>query len=111
MSYRTIKGVQTKDAEFLNPGTLIEDVSVFDQPDRLIEAGFIVPAEDEPAAEPVVEGRGDKVSPTPWVFDPESLQGIDIDQLNVLIAERDESIEPFEDVDEAIDWLSQDYEG
>lgn len=44
-----------------------------------------------------------------WDLDPEGLTGMDLDQLNVLVAERDSKVEPFETAEEARDWLSQDF--
>jgi hypothetical protein len=43
-------------------------------------------------------------------MDPDGIRGMSLDQLNVLILERDDSVELFEDVDEAAAWLSKDFE-
>lgn len=62
---------------------------------------------------PSVGSSGD-LAPAPkiasrWVLDPDALKGMTLDQLNVMVVERDESIEPFDTVEEAIEWLSQDF--
>ncbi len=44
-----------------------------------------------------------------FAFDPDGLRGLDLDQLNVMIAERDPSVEPYESVEEATAHLSQDW--
>lgn len=45
-----------------------------------------------------------------WALDPDALRGVELDQLNVMIIERDAEQQPFDSVEEAIAWLSQDYE-
>lgn len=47
--------------------------------------------------------------PTPWTLDPTSLNGKTLEQLNVMIQERDDKVEPFQTVEEASAWLSQDF--
>lgn len=44
-----------------------------------------------------------------WNLDPDGLRGKSLDDLNILVAERDPSVEPFTTVEEAIGWLSMDY--
>lgn len=44
-----------------------------------------------------------------WVFDPQSLAGKTLDQLNTLVKETDPKVEPFTTVEEAIAFLSQDF--
>ena len=44
-----------------------------------------------------------------WTLNPSALEGKSLDELNVMVAERDSSIEPFETSEEAIAHLSQDY--
>ena len=44
-----------------------------------------------------------------WDLDPDGLRGMTLDQLNVMILERDDSVEPQETVEEAVEWLSQDF--
>lgn len=43
-----------------------------------------------------------------WVLDPALLEGKTIDELNVMIVERDPKVEPFATAEEAVAWLSQD---
>lgn len=45
-----------------------------------------------------------------WARDPDSLRGMDLDSLNVMVAELDDSVPPFETQGEAVAFLSQDYE-
>ena len=46
----------------------------------------------------------------PWDLDPETLIGKDVNELNVMVAERaQQPIDPFETVEEAAAWLSQDF--
>lgn len=46
-----------------------------------------------------------------WTLDPDTLKDKSLDDLNVMVLERDSSVEPFETEEEAIAYLSQDYEG
>lgn len=55
-------------------------------------------------------GRTGRITPSPWSRNPDELAGLDVDQLNVMVQEIDAAVDPFETADEAIDWLSQDYE-
>lgn len=70
-------------------------------------------AEDAPGMQPESalspEGKPIPVHFGKWDLDPEKLQGLDLDQLNVMVLERDPSIEEFQTVEEAIEWLSQDF--
>ena len=56
------------------------------------------------------DGKPAKVASL-WAFDPDGLRARSLDTLNVMVMERDEKIDAFDTVDEAIGWLSQDYEG
>jgi len=47
---------------------------------------------------------------TKWNFDPALLAGKEIDQLNVMIQERDPSVHPFDTVEEAIAFLSSEFQ-
>lgn len=47
--------------------------------------------------------------PSPWTIDPSTLEGKDVDELNVMILERDPEQETMETVEEAVAFLSQDY--
>jgi hypothetical protein len=47
---------------------------------------------------------------TLWHLDPAGLEGKTLDQLNVMILERDETVEPFGTTEEAIAFLSQHFE-
>lgn len=56
---------------------------------------------------PVVNNAGQATSK--WTIDPTSLEGRDLEQLNVMILERDPNQSPFATVEEAKAHLSQDY--
>ncbi len=45
-----------------------------------------------------------------WILDPETLKDKSIEELNVMVQERDADVEPFLDTQTAAAWLSQDYE-
>lgn len=51
-----------------------------------------------------------KSDPSPWTIDPATIEGMDLDQLNVMVKERDESVSLFADEEEARAFLSQDYD-
>lgn len=59
--------------------------------------------------------RGEKVviqqRRSPWDADPATLQDKSLEALNVMIQEIDASVEPFNDENAAIAWLSQDFDG
>lgn len=61
----------------------------------------------QPIPGPVVDSAGSPKGP--WIFDPATLSGKPLDELNVIIKERDEAVEPFATVEEAIAFLSQNY--
>ena len=69
-----------------------------------------------PAAPKKKKKRRSRAKPKPvevaslWAIDPDGLRGHDLEYLNVMIAERDDKLDPFEDAAEAVAWLSQDYE-
>jgi len=46
-----------------------------------------------------------------WNLNPAVMETKTLDQLNVLIHERDTALDPFEDKAEAVYWLSRDYAG
>lgn len=68
---------------------------------------FASPRAEQPIPGPEVDGAGSEVSP--WTFDPYMLAGKPVDELNILIKERDESVEAFETPEEAIAFLSQNF--
>jgi|GEM_PF-3269456 len=62
-----------------------------------------VEVSSKPTAPPVVQEQ------SPWNLDAETLQGKDVDELNVMILERDENGPEFETKEEAMAFLSQDF--
>lgn len=81
--------------EWIGYGWIVETV-VEDVPEDLRHA--------EPEPEPEAPARG------PWRHNPDDLEGKSLDDLNIMVQELDESIEPFETEEEAIFFLSQDYQ-
>jgi hypothetical protein len=68
--------------------------------------------ENAPGSSPVagISESGNPVAVNSrWDLDPDGLRGMTLDQLNVMILERDDSVEPLETVEEAVEWLSQDF--
>lgn len=72
--------------------------------------------EHTPTGEPIVESTrtNDVGTPvtqvqSPWMLAPETLAGKGLEELNVMVHERDATIPPFEDPAEARAQLSQDY--
>ncbi len=61
----------------------------------------------QPVPGPEVDGAGSPVSH--WIFNPAELAGKPLDELNIIIKERDAAVEPFATVEEAIAFLSQNY--
>ena len=104
-----------------NPGGKGSDpVTLDDVPTGMAAAGGIPDASDpgagailspatvtQPIPGPEVDGAGSPKSP--WIFDPAELAGKPLDELNVIIKERDTAVEPFATVEEAIAFLSQNY--
>ncbi len=113
MNYRV-----TKDRGCLAPGgaryTPLQEIdqSLF-TPDRiesLIDSGFL--ESFDPARKPdlIERGRTGLVTPSIWILDPADLQDKNLDELNVMILERDDELDQFETVEEALAWLTQDFE-
>lgn len=79
-------------------------------------AGASIVEENTATASPVA-ANGDQPAPgnvieqqqTPWNVDPATLEGKNLDELNVMVLEKDDSMEPFEDEAEAKAQLSKDF--
>jgi hypothetical protein len=96
-----------------------------DEIKRLIKSGFVVRkgADDEAETDDGVmvthEGKIEEAPPAPpkdkpvglWNVDPKKIKTKKLDELNVMIAERDPSRVPAKTVAEAIQQLSVDFEG
>lgn len=111
-SILTPGGAQLLPGADIPPGTLTPERET-----ALLLKGLIVevlPSEDNPAPAPIRKGvptRPGSGIPSLWILDPANLEGKDLDDLNVMILERDDSIEPFETIEEAIGQLCMDFEG
>lgn len=118
MQYRVSEnaGCLTPSGKHLAPGSQV-DPSDFSAPrlEQLIRAGFIVEVGDEPKQEsaadeaPPAPAKPPTTVPSRWALDPDGLRGMDVDDLNVMILEIDQDVDPFETAEEAIAWLTQDY--
>lgn len=51
----------------------------------------------------------DSAAGSKWVLDPATLEGKSLDELNVMVAERDNSIDPLTSIENAVSLLSQDF--
>lgn len=75
--------------------------------EALLRSGFVVadsPVEPEPAPPRPVDA-----TPSRLAMDPALLEGQTLEQLNVLVLERAPDEPAFDDIDEAIAFLSQDF--
>lgn len=99
-----------------------DPVIIKDQPTGLAASGGEIPDVSDQGAgvsasptsvvpQPIpgakIDGAGSPVSK--WIFDPATLVGKPVAELNILIKERDPAVEAFETPEEAIAFLSQDY--
>lgn len=95
------------------PGGIVDVQLVSDDILReWITYGWIVETivDDVPEDLKVVEEVEDPVARGPWRHNPDDLEGKSLDDLNIMVQEIDEDVEPFETVEEAIFFLSQDYQ-
>ena len=80
-----------------------------------------VPTPSKDTAHILTSGKNDptikistKKKPTskisPWVFDPAFLRGKSLDELNVMVQELDDTVAPLETPEEAVGFLSQDFQ-
>jgi len=75
-----------------------------------LESGFLVDTRTAPPqTAPSSPNPADMRPTSPWKLDPAQLEGKPLQELNLMIKERDDSIEPFETVEEAIAQLSADH--
>jgi hypothetical protein len=113
MHYRVTqnRGCQSPSGIIYAPGQKI-DSGEFDQGllDRLVTKGFLETYDPNEAPPPPPVGRVGRINPSIWAMDPSGIRGLDVDQLNIMILERDDRIEPFETAEEAAAWLCQDFE-
>lgn len=113
MHYRVTqdRGCQSPQGVVYGPGQKVESGD-FDQDllDRLVKKGFLETYDPDAPPPPAPKGRTGRTIPSIWTVDPDGIRGMSIEQLNIMILERDDSIEPFETVEEAVAWLTQDYE-
>lgn len=88
-----------------------------------IKSGFVVeldtpdplPEEQRKFVEPIASDQDLAVQGTKlqavgkWALDPKALKGKTLDQLNVMVKERDAQLKPFEKTEDAIERLSSDF--
>lgn len=113
MHYRVTKdrGCQSPNGIVYDSGQKI-DSGEFDQGllDRLVAKGFLETYDPNEAPPPPPAGRTGRIIPSIWIVDPSGIRGLSLDQLNIMILERDPDVAPFEDELEAAGWLSKDFE-
>lgn len=61
--------------------------------------------------EPAPGERGGGQAPSVWTVDPANLEGKSLEELNVMVLDRDNSMEPFSTVEEAVAQLTADFQG
>lgn len=105
------RGAVDKLGRHYRPGAEV-DASDFQDAQSLLDAGYLTkePQPEAPAA-PVLDREAGEGSPPPkFDIDPATLEGKELDELNVMALEIDAELDPFETVVEAIEYLSQDFE-
>lgn len=116
MNYRVSKkrGCTSPKGVYFAPGAEIEEGDFgHDRIKQLTAAGFLEaydPKPDTPTSRAERPGRKGRVTPSIWNLDPAGLRGMSVEQLNVMVLERDAKVTPFETIEEAVWWLTQDYE-
>lgn len=114
MEYRVAKdrGVITPGGEHLKPGEKVDFLLFGSRLKSLIAKGFVEEFDPDAVVEvvPEFEPRVGLVTPSIWTVDPAVLEYLDLDILNILILEKDDRVAPFETKEEAIGWLSQDFQ-
>ncbi len=88
----------------ISPETLAAEAAAAVAPLSL--APPVAPVE-QPVPGPKIDGAGSQVGP--WIFNPADLVDKPLEELNVLIAERDPNVDAFTTVEEAIAYLSQNF--
>ena len=74
-----------------------------------VKSGFAVVVPDAPDAPSETTTKPPDLSAKKWGMDPDGLTGHTLEHLNLLVRERDPSIEPFATVEEAIAQLSSEF--
>lgn len=95
----------------IKDGTEItEDMLPQEEIDSYLKAGFLIDTRSAPPVlTPQKPDKKDFKPTSKWLFNPEDLEGNTLQELNLLIKERDASVDPYETTEEAIAHLSQDY--
>lgn len=91
------------------PKTFLESEMAEEARTALLKSGhieFIGISEGGEAPTPVVADPDKK---SKWRVDPDTLRGLSLEDVNIRILEIDSTVEPFEDLDEAIAFASQDF--
>lgn len=101
-----LPGAETAEGPKLSPPPPVRTVSVSNGSGINVEQSE--PSEPQTRREVEIAGRIEH-APSRWTLDPETLKGKDLEQLNVMVKERDENERPFETVPEAVAFLSRDF--
>ena len=105
------RGCQAPSGRYHKPGEVVDPAEFgTDQLEVLVRAGYLVRSEPLVEEDLEPEGRTGRVSPSIWILDPKPLHSLGVEELNVMVLERDSSIAPFDTAEEAVAWLSQHYE-
>ena len=75
--------------------------------EKLVKNGTVVEVE---VFSPEKE-KPKKKTTSPWQFDPAKLKKLDVEKLNLMIADIDSEVGPFETRDEALAQLTKDFQG
>ncbi len=98
------------DKTYYKPGEMIAEDCSEAAVQAGLKAGLLFVVEpDLPAAPVLLSPPASQPVSSKWIINPALLHAKDLNQLNVMIRERDPSIQPFETREEAIAFISQDY--
>ena len=109
--YRCVSGVimPGKNGKLLRPGELLPEDFSENVTSALVSSGHV---EEITVSGVVVAKTKAPISMTGrWIFNPMELKKLSLTALNTMIAERDSSVSPYKDRQEAIRHLSQDFHG
>lgn len=95
------------------PAKIIEDYlereMIEEAPIEAVEAVTTAKPKESTPVDPELRKRLRPVSK--WALNPADLVGKNIKQLNIMILEKDSDAEPFDSLEDAVEYLSRDFEG